>query len=212
MKIIEDYKNPIRSRYVERYNNLSEEVQNQWDKIESLPKEELNIRPIKRNRKPELSPGTIFAIHLPEDKYLYGKILADNLSLPKIDKNFFVAFISKIVSNELIATPFELTESNIMFGPIIIGDGLWKNGTFYSICQENLTERERNIPFGFYASKLMFTETGKMEERGSFIDVLGESLDKEPKFLGNCGYITIHGIEKAIKQEVLSDPDLLKCD
>ncbi len=72
---------------------MSEEQQIAWDEIDTLPKEKKYLKPIKRKRNPEIKTGTVFAMLLPENVYMYGKIISDNPELPMIEKGFFIAVI-----------------------------------------------------------------------------------------------------------------------
>lgn len=149
-KYMNQFQNPIALRYNKVYNSLSNEQRQQWDNIEYLPKEQWRLKKIRRVRKPEISAGTIFALLLPENVYMFGKIVEDKLSLPNIEKDFFVAFISSQVSDDINHFPHVIHDENIILGPVIISDGLWKNGTFFTVGYEPLTEDEMNLDYGFF--------------------------------------------------------------
>lgn len=209
MKIVEEYINPCRSRYVTRYNSLSEEQQIAWDEIDTLPKEKKYLKPIKRKRNPEIKTGTVFAMLLPENVYMYGKIISDNPELPMIEKGFFIAFITNIVTKDLYCPTFELSDKNILIGPFIIGNGLWKNGTFYTVGHQELTAKEKGISYGFYNSKYVISDSGKLIDKGRIINSAGKPLDVEPKLLEFCAYKTITGLEEAIRREIIINPQLI---
>lgn len=211
MKIIEEYINPCRSRYVKRYNELNEEQQREWDNIENLPKEKLYLKPIERKRKPEVVEGTIFALQLPEDLFMFGKVIARKHHLPMIDEEFFVVFISSKVSQEMTDYPQEFTEDNILLGPWLVSEAFWRNGTFYTVGFEELTDIEKRIDYGFYKTRYVVPKfgKGKMKDKGFIVDVNGKKIDYEPRYLEHCAYITITGIEEAIRQEIIINPKLL---
>lgn len=209
MNITEEFKNPCMTRYVARYNSLSEDIQKKIDDIDKLPKEELHLKPIKRKRNPEIHEGTIFAIKLPEDVFFFGKVICTDLTLPMIKQGFFVVFFFRQGSRDMSRFPLELTKDNILIGPMIFGDGLWKNGTCYTVDLQPLTKRERKIDFGFYKMNYKPSESGKLVDLGKVIDVNGNILTKEPAFLGHCAYTTILGIEHAFRREIIINPSLI---
>lgn len=209
MNITEEYKNPCRARYVARYNSLSEDIQRKIDDIDKLPKDKLHLKPIKRKRNPKIHEGTIFTIKVPEDVFFFGKVICTDLTLPMIDKGYFVVFFFRQGSRDMSHFPLELTTDNILIGPMILGDGLWKNGICYTVGFQPLTEREKGIDYGFYKMSYKISESGKMVDFGKVIDVNGNVLQKEPAFLDHCGYTTIHGIEHAFRQEIIIEPSLI---
>lgn len=209
MNIVKEYENPCRSRYILRYNSLPESIQHQWDSIDKLPKEKLNLRPIKRKMKPDIREGTIFAMKLPENMFIFGKVVATDLNLPMIENDFFVVFIFRYSSKSLEGYPIELSYDNILLGPWIISNGLWRNGTCYTVGFCGLTEEEKNIDYGFYEFKIGMSNEGKIIDDGFICDVKGYRLNHEPIFLEHCACITIYGIETKIRREIIVTPQLL---
>ena len=210
MKIVEEYKNPCRSRYVAQYNALNEEQRKAWDAISSLPKEKLYLKPIKRKRKPEVKAGTVFVILLLENVYMVGKVIEDDLNLPMIEKGFFAVFISNIILKDLTEFSFELSAENILIGPLIMNDGFWRNGTFYTIGYEKITQKEKELSYGFYKTKYVSTADKPLVDKSYIVDVHGNCLDEEPQFLDFCVYVTITGIEYAIRRALIMHPELIK--
>lgn len=201
MSIGEEDQNPYSRKFVARYNSLPVDVQKQIDDIDKLPKEKIYLKPIKRKRKPEIHEGTIFAVKLPEDVFFFGKVICSNHNLPNIDKNFFVVFFFRQGSRSLDNHPSKLTKDNILIGPMMFGDGLWRNGTCYTVGFQPLTRYERKINYGFYKHNIL--------DGGKVIDVNGKALKKEPTYLDISGYTTIHGIEYAFREEIIIDSSLL---
>ncbi len=209
MNIIEEYKNPCRSRFVDRYNSLSEDTQRQIDNIDKLPKAELYLKPIKKQRNPNIHEGTIFAIKLPEEVFFFGKVICLKPELPNICKGFFSVFFFRRGSRDLGHYPLELTKDNILIGPMILGDGFWRNGTCYTVDLHPLTKYEKEIDYGFYKPSYKPSVSGKLICQGKIIDVKGNVLQKEPSFLHHCAYTTIHGIESAFRKEIIINPSLI---
>lgn len=206
MHAINKFDNPVSERNKKKYNTLNEMQKRLWDGIDNLPKEKKQLQPIKRKCKPEIKKGTIFALLLPENVYMFGKIFEDNLKLPMIDSDYFVAFISSFTSENMNDFPKEIKGENILLGPIIIGGGLWKNGTFYTVGYEPLSEEENQIDYGFYKIKFMHdNSSGKMIDKGYIVNAVGEKIDYEPKYLDSCAYITIDGIERGLRQAIIAN-------
>ena len=176
------YETPISKRNDVLYASLSMEQKRLWNEMDQLPKEKIQLQPIKRKRKPEITKGTIFAMLLPEDVYLFGKVFVDNLHLPMIDSDYYIAFISRKAAKTMTEFPTEIPEEDVLMGPIIIGDGLWKNGTFYTVGYNPLTTEEFQIDCGLYKTKFQVdASSGKMIDNGYFVNVYGEKIDYVPK-------------------------------
>lgn len=191
-----EFINPIRKKYLMQYEAMSDDQKKKMDGYDELPKEERYIIPIKRKRNPEIFAGTIFAICLPSKRYVYGKILKKAENLPMIEDGYYIAMISNITTDSLQAPIFELADSNILAGPWIISDALWRNGRFYSVSFSPITEDEKKLNIGFYKMKPMVNSDGKLIiDAGYFIDIDGNKVDEEPQYLDQCAYITINGIE-----------------
>lgn len=204
------YETPISKKNDVLYASLSMEQKHSWNEIEHLPKEKIQLQPIKRKLKPEIAKGTIFAMLLPENVYLFGKIFLDNLCLPMIDSDYYIAFISRKAAKTMAEFPTEIPEGDVLIGPIIIGDGLWKNGTFYTVGYNPLTTEEVQIDCGLYKSNFQVDgSSGKIVDNGYYVNMYGEKIDYEPKHLELCAYKTIDGIERAIRKELIINPNLL---
>lgn len=216
MEKVNKFENPCSIRYKKRYESLPEDIKKQWDDIENLPNEKLYLKRIKRKFKPEIEIGTIFALKLPEDVFLFGKVVADVSKLPILisdeDCRYYVAFISKKASKNMEDFPSEITADDILVGPWIIGDWLWRGGKFYTVGQKPLTEEEKKIDYGFYKMKL---EPSRMiyeglVDNGYIVDINGCKMDHEPEFLETTGCITIIGIEKELRQEIIVNPSIIE--
>jgi hypothetical protein len=203
VKIIEEYKNPCRTRWVERFNSLPEEIQDKIEHIDDMPKEALYLKPIKRKRTPDIEEGTIFAVKTPEDVFFFGKVINKDLELPNIDEGFFVVFFFNKGSKYMEHYPIEFTYENILLGPMILGEGLWKNGTCYTVGHHPLTTGEKELKYGFYKEQIL-------NKSGLILNANGYVMDKEPIFLSWCAYTTIYGIERGLRIEFIINPSLLE--
>jgi hypothetical protein len=199
MNIIEEYKNPCRTRWVKRFNSLPVEIQEQINHIDDLPSITVRLKPIKRAKQPTIEEGTIFAVKTLEDVFFFGKVINAKLNLPNIRDGFFAVFFFNEGSKDIENFPTELTHENILFGPLILNDGFWKNGICYTVGCRTLTESERQLEYGFYLDRLS----------GFILSAEGKALNKEPVFLDFSAYTTIAGIEKELKKEFIINPKLL---
>ncbi len=74
----------------------------------------------------------------------------------------------------------------------------------------HLTTEEFQIDCGLYKTKFQVdASSGKMIDNGYFVNVYGEKIDYVPKHLELCSYITLDGIERAIRKELIINPNLL---
>ena len=194
--------NPIEKHHKKLYSALSPELRTKIDGIENLPKEELYLIPIKRKRKPEVKAGTVFAMLLPERKYLYGKVIAPADKLPNIESNFFIVLVGNFVSDKLEFPQFELNKDNITC-VWIATLGFWKNGTFFTVGQTELTAVEKNLDIGLYECKLIPHSEGKMKDVGYFVSLQGNKIHHTPKIFALCAYKTIYGIEQDIRKQII---------
>lgn len=200
---MEQFVNPIKKRNQAEYNLRTEEQKQLIDGYENLAKEYKYIIPIKRCRKPELSEGVIFAICLPSHRYVYGKILAKTENLPMIDNNNYIVMITNVVSDNLEEVSFELSEANIIAGPWIVTDTLWKNGKFTTVGRRPISDSEKLLDVGFYRIEYI-PDGGTLKESGYLVDLHGNRIEQEPVYIHSCGYITIDGIEQNLyKNRVL---------
>lgn len=202
--ISEEYQNPVRARFVAQYNAMTEEQQRQFDAIDSLAKEQKYLKPIKRVRKPNISAGTIFAMRLPEDIYVYGKIIARADKLPNIYDGFFVALVSRIATRSMEERNFDLTEAGILTEPWIVSDRAWRNGRFFTVFDGEVSKKEKKLDIGFYQPDFRPQSDGALLPlRGHIFDINGSVIDREPEHLASCGYITIDGIEKELRKQII---------
>lgn len=124
-----------------------------------------------------------------------------NHDIPMIDDNFFIVFVGDKVSKDMFDYQTEFDDEHITIGPWIIGEGLWKNGTFFTVGHCEITEKEKQLDYGFFKFKRY--------PNGYIVDVDGNVLDKEPKYLEHGAYNTIHGIEVDVREALILHPEIM---
>lgn len=151
--------------------------------------------------KPDLKAGDVLAMHIPGDVYLYGKIIKKAENLPMIDEDYYIAVVGNATTDNLEEMDLQVDESNLLLGPWIISEAMWKNGKFFTVGNSPVTEDKLSI--GFYKSKLSPDANGKLYEAGYFIDLDGKKIESAPDFFTLCAYITIDGIEHEIYEQTI---------
>ncbi len=194
------FENPYSKKLKQEFATLADEQRKAINDIYDLPKEERYLKPIKRKLKPNLKEGDVFAMLLPEDVYLYGKIIKKAEHLPKIEPNCFVVVISNICTKDLETIDLNINEDTYLCGPWIVSDVFWKNGKFFTVAS---SLNSSDLDMGFYKSRLSIGDDGKMYESGHFIDINGERISKEPNHYTLCAYITIDGIEHELRKQII---------
>ena len=195
------FENPYSIKKKAMLDAIPEQKRREIDDFFSLPKEQRYIKPIKRKMKPDLKAGDIFAMHLPEDVYLYGKIIKKAENLPMIEDDFYIVLIGNLCTKELENPIFSIDKNNYLLGPWIISDSLWRNGKCFTV--GNCPVVEDKLDIGFYKSRLAPGKDGKLHEAGFFMDIHGNKLEREPDIFELCAYITIDGIEHDIKTQII---------
>lgn len=210
--INEFHYNVMAKKYQDWYQRLSDEHREQVDHIPDLPQEQFRMKYIKRVRKPDIKAGTIFAMKLPEEIYLYGKIISSANHLPFISEPdpYYVAMVYQTATQELLNPHyFELDDTDCIIGPWIVPERLWRNGTFYTVGEKELTEKEQNLDVGFYSTHGYIDENDRYQQIGMIYDLNGNLATHEPKYLALGGYKTIYGIEYDIRVEMIQERIIL---
>ncbi len=193
--------NPLSKRWKERYSSQPEEIQMALDELYNKNSKQYQLKLIKRKRI-EPSDGDIFVLSPREGIYYFGKVLVGCIKHKSndtfIDSKSLV-FIFNTPSSELTFEDYFKDYNNLLISPVIVDSSYWKQGFFYTIGKETVTDEERSIDYGFYS-------IGKMK----FFKENGEEIENTPKLLGTYGISTITGVAYQIEQEIIINPDLLK--
>jgi hypothetical protein len=95
---------------------------------------------------------------------------------------------------------FKKNYSDILIRPKIVSSYMWTKGYFYTIGNEEITEDEKILDYGFFAS---------MWNKYSFFKETGEQIDHIPKISGTYGATVPMGILHEIAIEFAIDPTIL---
>ena len=97
--------------------------------------------------------------------------------------------ITNVVSDNLEEVSFKLSEDNIIAGPWIVTDALWKNGKFTTVGRRPISDSEKLLDVGFYRIEYI-PDGGTLKESGYLVDLHGNRIEQEPVYIHSCGYIT----------------------
>lgn len=198
-----DY-NPLLKRLEERRKNLTE---NQIKLIKQVPAKGENLKVLKRARK-ENHDGDIFVCTLNGIVYYYGKILK-----AKVVKNdpsswengCILVCLFREKTNVRDLRNYKGDYNNILMEPFIVTSQYWSNGWFETIGNEPLTEKDKNLDYGFYSKDFI----GSM---GGFYRDTGDPLNHFPKHFSGRGVTTLVGVYLELREKSIIDPSLLLPD
>lgn len=193
-------KNPISSRWKERYAKQSYEVQMKLDSLKKMKPRDYQLKVIKRSKSKPID-GDIFVLSPREGVYFYGKVL--NSDIQHIAEETFIhrkcmVYIFKSKSSEISMDEFVSDFSNLLINPIIVDLSYWTKGYFYTIGNEEISEEEKSLDYGFYK-----IGNGKLYKED------GKELSDVPQILGTYGIASITGVASLIEKELIIDPDIL---
>ena len=131
--------------------------------------------PIKKSKKAP-QQGDVFVVQPFQNIFYYGKVIQTNI----YSKQSFVNGMILIFIYDKMSTtpkiPCNLDNSNLLIAPTVVNRLGWSRGYFETICNIPITDRERNISFGFWDF---------LKKR--FVDVEGNVLDRKPDYYTDFG-------------------------
>ena len=130
---------------------------------------------MKKSRKTPRQ-GDVFVVRPFQDTFYYGKVIQTNIhSKQSFVNGMFLIFIyDKMSITPQI--PCNLDTSNLLIAPTIVNRLGWSRGYFETICNFPITERERNVSFGFWDFL-----------KKCFVDVEGNVLNRKPDYYTDYG-------------------------
>lgn len=123
-----------------------------------------NLRPLKRSYK-KLTPGDIFAMLLPDGRYLFGRVILSDLPAtraPMPTSNLI--YIYKVQSDKKAPPPIQaLKPENLLIAPEFINRMPWTKGYFETVAHEPLQQADLLQQHCFWDSsrKIYTDETGE---------------------------------------------------
>lgn len=144
----------------------------------------------KSLKKPQ--EGDVFVLQ-PQKKIFYcGKVIQTNLeSTDSFIKGMTLIYIYDRFCSEKVV-PYDLDEEELLIAPIVVNNQPWIKGYFETVDNVPVSEREKNLEFGFWD---VLTK--------KYLDIRGMKIGKKPKYcsiygLGSYGVVGKE-VQKAIK-------------
>ena len=123
-----------------------------------------NLRLLKRSYKKRI-PGDIFAMLLPNEQYLFGRLILSDLPAAKAPMpTSNLIYIYRVQSDDMIPPPLhELRPENLLIAPQFINRIPWTKGYFETVAHEPLRKADLLEQHCFWDSsrKIYTDETGE---------------------------------------------------
>lgn len=152
----------------------------------------------KSRRKPKI--GDIFALRVKEDLYFYGKVLKTEINNPHpLFQGWNLICVYDFSSQDIINTDLsKLSEHDLLLPPLVTNHKGWYDGYFLTIGNENITEDEMQIDYGFWD-----------DLRKIYRNEEGTILDKKPNLVSRYALVSYGGIGRAIHRVLNKEEHLL---
>ncbi len=122
--------------------------------------------------------GDVFTVQPLEGEIFYGKVLKANIQYSnkysELSKSSIIVIFNRRANSDN-SNYKNLDPKEIIIPPSYVDNAFWNKGFFKIIGRENLTEKEKNLDYGFVESKGGF--------RYWLLDYKGEYLSHKPKLL-----------------------------
>lgn len=202
---MEEKTNIIRQRFLTMYNNGTQEQKEYYDYYS-----ENNITPFEfqkiKTYKPKPKTGDVFLFKVKDDMYFYGKILNADLRAKanaSWAKESVVILLFKIMSKNIELPKVELSIDRLFSDtPYIVTKDGWEEGYFYTIANQELTDDEKNLDYGFY--KYSFVGSDYVDEYGSPIS--------KPHYIGGYGAGSWQQVQNKVQKDFIFDNDIFGND
>lgn len=193
--------NPISKAWKERYSKQPSMVKEKLDCLNQPNTKDYQLR-ISKKQTEKIKKGDVFLLSPRENVYFYGKVLDTDIKHKK--KDIFIegknlVFIFKFNTPKINLDNYQPNYDELLISPAIVDKSYWKQGLFYTIGNEKITEEEKHLDYGFYSIV-----------HGKFYKEDGTELGNQPEYIGTYGLATITGIALQIEKEIIITPDILK--
>lgn len=145
---------------------------------------EMNLKVQRCSRKPP-AIGDIFSVELPDDSFVYGRVINPSANLGSATG--ILVYVFRCVSQSVRAPETdELLISNLLVAPFVTGQVLWLQGYFETIV---------NLPLG--PGEVLDQHCFAMRN-GVVYDEYGSQLPESVEALGRRSFVTRIGVDKRI--------------
>ena len=148
----------------------------------------MNMRVLKKSNKNPM-PGDIFVFQLNNSKYMYGKVIRNDASLPPIKDMYLVYIYSATSPDKTIPT---LQKKELLIPPVVINKRLWTMGYFEKVGHKDLEKDEMFSTHCF--EKVHPIDSSKI----SYVNEYGEKIPKKISPCGSYGLVGFMGLDKMI--------------
>ena len=143
--------------------------------LEGFIMEFVDLIAMTKSRKPP-HEGDIFVVQPFSGVFYYGKVIQTNIrSKDSCVNGMFLIFIyDKMSKSKCI--PYDLDCSDLLSAPSIVNRLGWSRGFFETICSFPITDKEKNMSFGFWSF-----------QKKCFVNTEGNVLTSRPKYYTDYG-------------------------
>lgn len=120
--------------------------------------------------------GDVFVLQPQKNLFYFGKVIRTNLkSTDSFINGMTLIYIYDGTCNEKVV-PRHFDEGELLIAPIIVNNQPWIKGYFEFVENISVSERERNLEFGFWDVL-----------RQEYVDIQGKKIREKPKYCGIYG-------------------------
>ena len=154
------------------------------------------FRELIEKKKSLKSPqkGDVFILQPQKNVFYFGKVIQTDLeSADSFIKGMTLIYIYDSACSEKVI-PQHFDECELLIAPIIVNNQPWIKGYFETLDNISVSERERDLEFGFWD---LLTQ--------KYVDIHGKKIGKKPKYcsiygLGSYGIVG-EEVQKAIESK-----------
>jgi len=135
----------------------------------------MDLIPMKKSRKAPRE-GDVFVVQPFAGIFYYGKVIQTNISSQDscVNGMLLIYVYDRLSRSKDI--PDDLDCGKLLIAPTIVNRLGWSRGYFETICNFPVTDRERNVSFGFWSF-----------QKKRFVNVEGAPLKSAPEYYTDYG-------------------------
>lgn len=164
------------------------------------------LLPMQKTRKrPKI--GDVFVVQPLRDRYYFGKVLETNIQGTNVmfEGMVLICLYDHVSEDRML--PESLDAYPLRISPTVVNYQGWLKGYFETVGNIPLSEREKNLDYGFYEREdpveLIEEEIPK---RTTYIDLHGNPLNRVPQYSSSTGLYSYGFVGRVLHGSVEHNP------